>query len=204
MIVECPQCQALVDAIPLKHHYIHDNLAPTVRVTFGHCPRCSGAVLTQAFEDLPGWEAEEQVFPPIREPLPANLPKGIRDAYSEAQTCFRSHAYTAAAVMCRKTLEGVCAEHGFRERTLAESLRKMRDAGSIEARLFDWADALRISGNEAAHGVELTVNAQDASDIIDFTQALIEYVFTFRDRFEQFKARRLNRANQSGEAEGAS
>ena len=96
--------------------------------------------------------------------------------------------------MCRKTLEGVCAEHGFRERNLSGSLRAMKEAGAIESRLFEWADALRISGNEAAHGAELTTTAEDASDIIDFTSALMEYIFTFRDRFEHFKARRTARA----------
>jgi len=47
-----------------------------------------------------------------------------------------------------------------------------------------------LLGNVAAHGVELGTTAEDAGDILDFTNALIEYVFTFRDRFDQFKARR--------------
>jgi len=47
-----------------------------------------------------------------------------------------------------------------------------------------------LLGNVAAHGVELSTTAEDAGDIPDSTNALIEYVFTFRDRFDQFKARR--------------
>ena len=35
--------------------------------------------------------------------------------------------------------------------------------------------------------------ADDARDILEFTNALLEYVFTFRDRFEAFKIRREQR-----------
>ena len=37
----------------------------------------------------------------------------------------------------------------------------MRDKGIIESRLYEWADALRISGNEAAHGVNVTISSED-------------------------------------------
>jgi hypothetical protein len=38
--------------------------------------------------------------------------------------------------------------------------------------------------------VNVTIAVQDASDIVDFTRALIEYVFTFQERFEAFRSRR--------------
>jgi hypothetical protein len=102
----------------------------------------------------------------------------------------RSKAYTAAAIMCRKTLEGICAAHNAESRNLAQSLKVLRDNETIDRRLFEWAEELRLFGNEAAHDVNVTITASDAQDIVDFTRALIEYVFTFRDRFESFKQRR--------------
>jgi hypothetical protein len=92
--------------------------------------------------------------------------------------------------MCRKTLEGICEAHKITSRNLATSLKEMKDQGIIENRLFEWADALRISGNEAAHSVTVSISAQDARDILEFTNALLEYVFTFQDKFEEFKKRR--------------
>ena len=74
--------------------------------------------------------------------------------------------------MCRKTLEGICIEHKIKERNLANSLKKMKDQGIIESRLFEWADTLRISGNEAAHDLDVTVASDDARDIMEFTKAL--------------------------------
>jgi hypothetical protein len=91
--------------------------------------------------------------------------------------------------MCRKVLEGIAEENRITARNLVTSLNEMREKGIIENRLFEWADALRISGNEAAHGVSLVVSATDAKDILEFTHALLEYVFTFQEKFEEFKIR---------------
>jgi hypothetical protein len=95
--------------------------------------------------------------------------------------------------MCRKTLEGICSAHGVQERTLKGSIAKLREKGVIERSLFEWADALRDSGNEAAHDVAVTVSGQDVGDLVEFTHALIEYVFTFQERFEAFRQRRESR-----------
>ena len=92
--------------------------------------------------------------------------------------------------MCRKTLEGIAKEHGVTSNNLVGALKEMRDKGIIENRLYEWADALRTSGNEVAHDVDITISAQDAKDILEFTNALLEYVFTFREKFEKWKARR--------------
>jgi len=92
--------------------------------------------------------------------------------------------------MCRKTLEGVCEEHKVAGRTLQERIQALKDTGVIEGRLYQWADELRLVGNEAAHDVSVEVSAQDANDTVDFTRAVLEYVYTFRDQFERFKQRR--------------
>jgi hypothetical protein len=92
--------------------------------------------------------------------------------------------------MCRKTLEGICDVHEISSGNLKSRLEKMKDKGIIEARLFEWAEELRISGNEATHDVNTTISKFDAIDIIEFTNALLEYVFTFNDKFNKFKKRR--------------
>jgi Domain of unknown function (DUF4145) len=68
-------------------------------------------------------------------------------------------------------------------------------AGVIESRLFEWAEEFRTMGNEAAHGVEFAVPREDAEDTLEFTEALIEYVFTYRDKFAEFKKLRQKAAS---------
>jgi len=42
--------------------------------------------------------------------------------------------------------------------------------------------------------------SQDARDTLEFTEALIEYVFTYRDKFEEFKKRRAKATSPPKEA----
>ena len=75
-------------------------------------------------------------------------------SYEEAVACAGSGAFTACAIMCRRTLEGICDSHGIVAGNLDGKLKKLRDDEVIERRLFEWADSLRLVGNEAAHDVE--------------------------------------------------
>jgi hypothetical protein len=186
MILECKQCEALVNAEELSRYELNEDDWP-ITYTFLKCPKCQRPLLAE--EDIFG---PERVYPPSDNRINPNLPEPLRVAYGEALACFKSKAHTATAIMCRKTLEGICVEHGVKARTLVSSLKELKDRGIIESRLFEWADALRISGNEAAHDVKVTISAEDARDILEFTNALLEYVFTFRDKFEAFKKRRMN------------
>ncbi|WP_337289055.1 DUF4145 domain-containing protein [Candidatus Methylomirabilis sp.] len=166
------------------------------KYTLARCPRCGNPVLF-SHAVFPNGTSDEthQMYPAQQQQrVSAAVPPSIAMAFTEALNCFNAKAFTACAIMCRKTLEGICAEHGVNERTLLDSLKQLKDQGVIENRLFEWADALRIVGNEAAHDVTVLVSAQDAKDLTDFTNALLEYTFTFRDKFEQFKKRRARSA----------
>ena len=45
--------------------------------------------------------------------------------------------------------------------------------------------------------VEFVVSPEDAQDTLEFTEALIEYVFTYRDKIESFKKRRAKASSPS-------
>ncbi|MBK3746649.1 DUF4145 domain-containing protein [Pseudomonas balearica] len=138
------------------------------------------------------WDIPFVVFPQGDIRVNPSAPVEIRAAFQEACTCYRTRAYTASAIMCRKTLEGTCAAHGVEERNLSASLKKMKELTLIDDRLFEWSDALRVVGNEAAHGVNVAISQADAKDAIEFTNAILDYLFSYRDRFEQFKKRRAS------------
>ena len=191
MLIECKNCEATLDAEVLHSYEFQDQetMEPE-RISFLKCPRCEMPLLTlQGYlEDT--WSRPIRIFPPQDKTVNHSFPKPIRKAYVEANLCFKAKAFTASAIMCRKTLQGICRHHGIKTENLKRDLEKMKDEGIIESDLFKWADALRDSGNEAAHDVNLSIKSQDAKDIIEFTDALLEYVFTFRDKFDKFIERR--------------
>ena len=195
MLVECTNCEAIVNGEVIADYMDHDSESGiTGKYSFLKCPKCSRPFIMLQIDETWGfnggdWDEPKRLYPPIEMGVSAAIPNPLRLAYEEARSCFRAKAYTATALMCRKTLEGIAEENKIAARNLATSLKEMKDKGIIENRLFEWADALRISGNEAAHGAKSKISYQDAKDILEFTHALLEYVFTFQEKFEQFKRR---------------
>ena len=195
MLVECVNCEAIVDGEVVAEYLDHEEeTGMTGKYSFLKCPRCSCPFVMLEVDDSFGyeggnWSEPKRLYPPMETGVSQAIPISLRLAYAEARSCFRAKAYTATAIMCRKTLEGIAEENKITVRNLAAALKEMKEKGIIENRLYEWADTLRISGNEAAHGVNLQVSQQDAKDILEFTQALLEYVFTFQEKFEQFKKR---------------
>lgn len=196
LIVNCAECQSYVEARLIgRFERASNGRGPSTRYTLLSCSTCQAPILIRqtnvgnlAEGDI--WDKPQPVYPAQNGELQPNAPREIQRALDEANACFRAEAFTASAIMCRKIVEGVCIAHAVKKKTLAASLQEMKDCGQIDERLFEWADSLRIAGNEAAHGVDLTITRSDAKDILEFTNAILDYLFSFRDKFEQFKARR--------------
>ncbi|MEU0216587.1 DUF4145 domain-containing protein [Streptomyces sp. NPDC006265] len=108
----------------------------------------------------------------------------------EARACFDSKLYTAAAVMVRRSLEGMCIEQGTKKSALFQALQELRDDGKIEGRLFDWAQALRVLGNQGAHFSDESVSREDAADALSLAEALLNHVYVFTVKYEEFQNRR--------------
>lgn len=198
MLTECKYCQATVDSrVIASYEAIDDEVGNPVKFTFAKCPRCEVPLLLGQDNFGSGWDEPGRLFPPRDDLMSWAIPEKIRNAYIEAVRCFNGKAFTASAIMCRKTLEGVCQQHGVSANNLKASLGKLKEQGVIEGRLFEWADELRLAGNEAAHDVNVEVQSRDAGDIVEFTKAPLEYVYTFREKFEEFKERRSKKKGKA-------
>jgi hypothetical protein len=196
VIIECAECRSYVEARECgAYERLSDGRGPSSLYTLLSCTKCGSPILVRQtnignMAEGDKWDTPFVLFPPSDLRVNPSAPRDIQAAFEEACACYRAHAFTASAIMCRKTLEGICAAHGVDERTLNASLRKMKETGLIDERLFDWSDALRVVGNEAAHSVGVSIAQPDAKDILEFTNAILDYMFSYRDRFEQFKKRR--------------
>jgi hypothetical protein len=195
MLLECRDCAAIVHAEKLCEYLAFDDDIGPWLFTFLKCPKCHAPLVTSQ-EDIGFerdgsviWGEPTRIYPPRDQLLGDAVPESISSPYHEALDCYKAKAYTAAAIMCRKSMEAMCKEHSAKG-GLAEGLKHLKDTGIIENRLFEWAEALRISGNEAAHDVASNVSARDARDLLDLTDAILQYVFTFGEKFKNFMDRR--------------
>jgi Domain of unknown function (DUF4145) len=127
--------------------------------------------------------------------LSLEVPAPLRREFDEAQSCFSAKAYGATVVMVRRLLEGTCQENNVnvRQLRLDGALRKLREEGLIDDTLAEWANALRVLGNEGAHYTGKEVPRDDAEDALAFAEALLENIYILRKRFLVFAERRGKR-----------
>ena len=181
MIVECADCRNFVDAQRQGgFERLSDGSGPSSLYSLLSCPKCGSPIVVRQtnignMAEGDKWDRPHLIFPTSDLRVNPKAPIEIRSAFDEACNCYRAAAFTASAIMCRKTLEGICSVHGVTERSLAGSLKKMNEQKLIDDRLFEWSDLLRMAGNEAAHGVGLSIQQTDAKDILEFTNAIMDY-----------------------------
>jgi len=161
------------------------------------CGRCSQPFLIR--QSLFGVPAEfetitdEKILYPSEKKLPLDgVPNTIKSAYDQAARSFSASLFEPCVLMCRKCLEATCRNLGAKGRDLNFKLQSLFDGGHIDSRLLNWAHEIRLIGNEAAHDPDTKVTKHDARDVLDFTEAILIYVFSLTSRFEAFRARRAS------------
>jgi len=170
------------------------------RFTLICCPRCySPHVVSHDYkEDYQEWywSLGKVIFPEPGDGLDTRVvPEAVARNFAQAARSLRdATAPTAAALMCRRTLEVICADLGAEGKTLQKKLEHLKTVGKIEPRIYQWADqVLRNLGNDAAHEVKDDVSQEDAADALKFTRAIIEYLYVFEAAYQDFQDRRARR-----------
>jgi hypothetical protein len=162
-----------------------------VRYRLAFCRKCQSVFLHRSCATEPSEVPfEEVLYPRPAEPLATDVPPMVRRPYESAVSCFATANYEPCVIMCRKTLEALCEVLGEHKGNLQERLRRLRDSGKIEAKLHDWADELRLVGNDAVHEFSVGFSKDDARDCLEFVEAILAYVFTLDRKFQEFRKRR--------------
>jgi hypothetical protein len=207
LVVRCPICKSNVMAT--EQGSVEDG-NPAAEVALFRCDECGSPLLYRKELDY-DWDEQnvkfyvtQRLWPQPSISLGEAVPLSLRQEYAQARLCFEASAYTASVVMVRRTLEGVCAENSISEKNLARALERMKSDGLIDDRLFEWAQALRVLGNEGAHYTGDQVDRMDAEDALALAEALLDYMYVLRVRFRQFQTRRDQNASNYHDNDGES
>jgi hypothetical protein len=73
--------------------------------------------------------------------------------------------------------------------SIASGLKKLKDDGVIDNRLYEWGEALRKHRNLGAHATTVKVSKEDARDLLDFSIAICEYIFVLNAKSQRFQER---------------
>lgn len=159
------------------------------------CRRCNAPFLIrQSLYGVPGEfesvTSEDILYPSTSRLALENVPEPVVRSYEQALRCFTASSYEACALMCRRCLEALCKSFGAGGRSLFANLDWLAERGLIDTRLSQWAHGVRVIGNEAAHDTDTELSKEDARDSLDFTEALLMYVFVLNARYAAFCERR--------------
>ena len=132
---------------------------------------------------------------------PDHLPKNIEAAFREGSTCMSTDCVNAASTMFRLCID--LATRSMLPEDEAEGLNSrvrrnlglrlpwLFDNGILPEALRDLSTCIKDDGNDGAH--EGTLSEEDAEDLLDFTSALLERIYTEPERLRLAKERREKR-----------
>jgi uncharacterized protein DUF4145 len=192
MVIDCPTClvriksetKAWVTTEADESYFLLQ--CPTCRLAlFGHA-----IALQDNYGDWQ-WETVQRLWPApsLVEPGPA-IPAAARRDIKDAQKCVSHGIYSASAVLCGRALERLIKEKTGSNMMIGKGLAELKSQGFIDDRLYNWAEALRKERNIGAHASDEDTTKENAQDIIDFTIAIFDYVYTLSEKYEQYLARK--------------
>jgi hypothetical protein len=136
------------------------------------------------------WSPLNRLWPEQEGHVDWDIPPIARNSLIEARLCYKAKAYAASVVMSGRTLEGVCKYHATKNENLALGLKELKEKGIIDDRLFKWGEELRKHRNIGAHATDEKISKEDARDLLDFVNAICEYVFVLTEKFNKFMGRK--------------
>ncbi|MBI4723352.1 MAG: DUF4145 domain-containing protein [Candidatus Stahlbacteria bacterium] len=143
----------------------------------GECNSCHRVVL--------GVEEPEEhtMYPlPLPKPVDERIPEPIRKDFEEALKCFSIEAYRAAGVMARRAMQSCCLDKGASEdKKLNNQIEWLFTERIITKELKDWANEVRLTGNDAAHpkkpAEDKSVTREDTKEILDLLEQFTNVLY---------------------------
>jgi len=216
LVENCPRCgaQSITFDVKVFHFLEKDEYSGDHYEVFGICRRCLrgtifvvSGVLDQTMKGQAlNQYVKVQGFISLKDRVtfapPEHVPPNIANAFREAATCLAVECWNAAGTMFR-----LCVDLATRPMLPPEgaeggpNAKIRRDLGlrlpwlfannKLPSDLRELSAAIREDGNDGAH--QGTLTKEEAYDLLDFTTALLERVFTEPEKIKLAEKRREQR-----------
>jgi Domain of unknown function (DUF4145) len=209
-VLSCPSCNFAVTTIeiakyettaqPIPNQFIIDESEISTQYyeyILRSCAKCGSPFLLKNecinhFEAGNYIQSQEMLYP-LRYSDAITLgkiPESITKIYAQAKECFRNSLFEPSVIMTRKCLEAICKDLGASGKSLAEKIDNLKTTKMVNEKLVLWATELRLIGNDAAHDLDIVISKQDAEDSLAFLNAMLLYIYTLEQKFNDFLSRR--------------
>ena len=145
--------------------------------------------LMNSFSAYPERFSLVDFYPKLETPeIPEHLPENVNTYYLEAVNNVKSSP-NAAGMMFRKTLDtGLKKIDPSAKGNLLDRIKSAAETGKITQDMADWADRIRLDGNDAAHE-EDPFTPQQAEELHLFTRLVMMYLFSLPGMLEEWKTK---------------
>ncbi|TDC45055.1 DUF4145 domain-containing protein [Actinomadura sp. KC345] len=156
-----------------------------------HCKRTIGALVnaSNAAQVSQFWPTSVggKSFP--------DVPGDIAETADEAHRCYSIQAYRAAMAMVRAVIEATAKNKGITSGNLENKIDQLALQGFIREDAKDAAHAVRLVGNDAAHGdlATMILDKPDALDVLDLMDDILDEVFQSPAKVARVRANRAAR-----------
>lgn len=153
----------------------------------------AGSILTGASAIFEGeaMTVDSWSPPPMRPVDTAFIPDGVAGFYKEAHDAFSISAWRAVMLLVRSVIEATAKDREVTSGSLVQKINQLSEQGHIRRGTKDMAHALRILGNDMAHGdIDEIPTQEDANDALTIARFVLDDVYVADARRADMMARR--------------
>lgn len=176
----CQECKGIVYSI-----WNVDWDAPVYKAVMYH-----ESTYQKEKEDEEATPTEKFSYPFILMNPPITISDSFEKSFVEGVKCLNVGAPLASVVMFRKCLQIIAEDKGAAGGTLKRKLESLSVSGKLTSTLESISTVIREVGNDGAHPNEFEPSIDDAKDILDFLQLLIDQIYISPEKVEKLRARR--------------
>jgi hypothetical protein len=134
----------------------------------------------------------ESWAPPAMRPVDVSfIPTGVAGFLKEAHDAFSIGAHRAVLLLVRSVIEATAKDKGIASGRLVQKIDNMAAQGLIRTGTKEMAHALRILGNDMAHGdIDQVPSQEDADDALTIARFVLDDVYVADARRADMMARR--------------
>lgn len=179
----------------LEHHAQQQNPRSGKTLNFDtfKCGNCAGYVMVLWAANEYGARVhnyETLPYPLEIRSYPEYWPDEIGRYWLQAKRNILNENWDAAAIMARSALQAAVRDKGASRNNLKKEIDDLVAKGILAPIMKEWADQIRLLGNESAHpDPAQVIDPQDARDIVKFLSFLLDYLYTFPHQIQQYRNR---------------
>ncbi|WP_309601458.1 DUF4145 domain-containing protein [Sphingomonas sp.] len=190
----CPQCgvaKPLISAVVKPAKHFADSFYTYWQFT-AECSKCRRHTLFYGHTDGSDPEAENvkisetyPELPTVAEDLPERAKRFLQQAFES------KHAPDGVVMLAASAIDAMLKDKGYKEGALYSRIEKAAVDGTLTEQMRDWAHEIRLNANEPRHADDDFdgYSSAEATQVIEFANALGEYLFVLPARVLKWKSK---------------